>query len=237
MTKSVLALSIVAMVSVPMAKASLITGILNVTGTVNVSLGDIAFLNGVFNINAPAAAQQGGFMALAGGAGTIDDITNPPDATGTALNQPDFMTFNSAPNISFTLTFLFAGIDGAAGCAAPAPATGQVCTPNFPHQSPFNLQNTSSTASTASFNILGTEVDTITGQTINLTGAFTTPFTAMTFQQLNADVQAGETITTPFSAQFQTLAGTPEPSSLLEFMMGIGLVGISFIYRRKLKRT
>jgi hypothetical protein len=241
MTKSVLALSIIALVSIPMAaRASLITGVLNVTGTVNISLGDISFEGGAFNINAPASTQQGGFMALEGTTGTIDDITNPPDATGVALDETDFITFAAAPNISFTLTFLFPGIDGAGECTDPIPATGQMCTPNVPDQSPFNLQNTSATASAASFNILGTEVDTLTGDTIPVTGAFTEPFTAMTYQQLEADVFAGDTITTAFSAQFQTEAlpsGTPEPSSLLELMMGIALVGISVVYRRKLKRT
>jgi hypothetical protein len=238
MTKSALTLSIIAMVSVPMAaRASLITGVLNVTGTVNISLGDIAFENGEFNINSPASAQQGGFMALAGTTGTIDDITNPPDATGTVLSEPDFITFAAAPNITITLTFLFPGIDGAAGCADPVPASGQLCTPNVPSQSPYNLQNTSNTTSTASFNIVGTEVDSITHQTIGITGTFSQPFTALTFQELDADVEGGQTVTTPFSAQFETVAATPEPSGLLELMLGIGLVGISVAYRRKLNRT
>jgi hypothetical protein len=220
------------------ARASLITGVLNVTGTVNISLGDISFEDGMFNINAPASTQQGGFMALEGTTGTIDDITNPPDATGVPLDEPDFITFAAAPNITITLTLLTPGIDGSAECDNPIPATGQVCTPVVPSPSPFNLQNTSATSSSASFSIVGTEVDSLTGDTIPIIGTFTQPFAAMTFQQLEADVFAGDTITTPFSAQFVTEASTtPEPSSLLELMMGIGLVGISVVYRKKLKRT
>jgi len=217
------------------AQASLITGVLGITGTATITLGAIDFQNLAFTIN-PAAAETGGFVALANTTGTIQNITNPPDATGIALNQPSYMTFAAAPNITFTLTLLRAGIDGSAGCSNPVPAAGQVCTPNVPNQSPFNLQNLSTTSSSADFNILLTEVDSSTGQTIGVTGAFTEPFTTSTFQLLEAEVQAGQAVTTPFSAQFATL-GTPEPSSLLELMMGMGLVGISFIYRKKLKRT
>jgi hypothetical protein len=240
MTKSVLAFSVIAMVSIPMAaRASLLTGVLNVTGSVNISLGDISFQNGMFSITSPASTQQGDFMALQGTTGTIDDITNPPDATGIVLDETDFITLAGATNITFTLTFIFPGIDGASGCSDPVPMTGQLCTPDVPSQSPYNLQNTSGTTSTASFNILGTEVDSTTGDTIPITGTFSEPFTNMTFQELDADVEGGQTVTTPFSAQFQTqaLPSAPEPSGLLELMMGIGLVGISAVYRKKLKRA
>src|ERR1700683_2508577 len=125
MTKSGLALGLMAIVSLPLAaRGSLITGELNFTGSATISFGSIAFDDGnVFNIN-PADTQQGGFMALGGTAGVIDNITNPPDATG-PLDVPDFITFAAAPNISITLTYLLPGIDGAAGCADTPPATGQ----------------------------------------------------------------------------------------------------------------
>jgi hypothetical protein len=238
MTKSALTLGIVALVSIPMAaQASLLTGVLGITGTVNITLGSIDFVGNSFTVN-PAVAETGGFVALAGTTGTIDNITNPPDATGVALDQPSFMTFAAAPNITFTLTLLKAGIDGSAGCTASVPAAGQVCTPDVPAESPYNLQNTSASSSSASFDIVLTEVDSSPGgQTISVTGAFSQPFTTSTFQLLEAEVQGGLTVTTPFSAQFATASGTPEPSSLLELMMGMGLVGISIVYRKKLKRT
>jgi len=241
MTKSILTLSVLAMVGMPFAaQASFITGVLNITGTANISLGAVSFVDNDFLINSPAASQQGGFMALQGTTGDIDNIANPPEVTTPPGSFPpvaDFMTFNAAPNISFTFTVLKAGIDGSAGCANPIPATGQVCTPDLPDQSPFNLQNTSTSTSTASFTIDGLEADsTNPGVFIPVVGTFTTPFTTMNFQQLLSDVEAGDTITTPFSAQF-AVNGTPEPSSLLELMMGIGLVGIGLVYRKKLKRA
>jgi hypothetical protein len=210
------------------ANAGVITGVLNFTGTANISLRTIGFLNNDFFINSPAGAQQGGFAALAGSAGTIQNITDPPFPTG-PLDVPMFMTFDLAPNISITLTFLLPGIDGSAGCTATPPAAGQQCTPNTPDESPFNLQNTSATSATASFNIIGTEVDSITGDTIGVTGAFSTQFTSMNYQEVLGTVLSGGTVTTAFAGQ---LATTPEPSTLIELSLGLGIVGISAAFRR-----
>src|SRR5580658_359476 len=114
MIKSALALGFVAVLSVPLvARASLLTGELNVTGSATISFGSIAFDNGnAFNIN-PADTQIGSFATLGGTSGSIDNITNPPNATGVPLDVPDFITFAAAPNITITLTELLPGIDGA----------------------------------------------------------------------------------------------------------------------------
>jgi len=235
MTNKILTLGLTALVCLPLgARASLIEGVLNFTGTANISLGDIAFEGNSFNINSPANTQQGGFMALAGTTGTIDDITNPPDATGPVTPVPDFITFMAAPNISITFTFLDPGIDGAAGCADATPAAGQECTPNFPAQSPFNLQNTSASSSTASFNIEGFEIDSSTNETVAITGAFTTPFSNQSFQSLLSTVINGGTVTTPFSAEFSTV---PEPSTWTELMLGIGGVGLGIVFRKRALRA
>lgn len=236
MKKSALALGFVAVLSVPLAaRADLITGVLNTAGAVNLTSAGIMFLDNEFFVNSPAAAQQGGFTSLAGTTGGIDNITNPPDATG-PLDVPDFITFAAAPNISITLTDLLPGIDGAAGCTATPPAAGQVCTPNLPDQSPLNLQNTSSTSSTASFDILGIEVDSLTGDTIPITGEFTMPFTEQNFQEILATTLGGGTVTTSFSAQFATIGpgttGTvPEPAKVSYLL--VGLAALIFVARRK----
>jgi hypothetical protein len=237
MTKRALALGFMAIVSLPLAaRADLITGQLNFTGSATISFGSIAFDNGnVFNIN-PADTQQGGFAVLGGTAGMIENITNPPDATG-PLDVPDFITFDAAPNISITLTYLLPGIDGAAGCTDTPPAAGQACTPDIPDESPFNLQNTSATSSMAGFNILGIEVDSLTGDTIPITGAFTQPFTSMNFQQLLAEVASpGGSITTSFSGQIATIV-VPEPTAFIELSTGILALGICLGYRKKSARS
>jgi hypothetical protein len=240
MTKSILTLGVLALVGMPFAaQASFITGVLNIGGEVNISLGALDFVDNDF---LASPLQQGGFTALAGTTGTIDNIDNPPEVTTPPGSFPavtDFMTFAAAPNITFTFTVLLAGIDGVAGCSDAVPAAGQVCTPDLPDQSPYNLQNTSASTSTASFTIDGEEVDSSTGLSAPFVGTFTTPFTTMNFQQLLSDVEAGDTFSENFSAQFAVTAPstTPEPSSLLELMMGIGLVGVGLVYRKKLKRA
>jgi len=237
MTKKGVALSFVALVSLAVAmSASPITGVLNFTGAAEISFGSIAFEGNSFDINSPAATQQGGFTALAGTTGTIQNITNPPDATG-PLDVADFITFGAAPDISITLTFLNPGIDGAAGCSDSHAAAGQICSPNIPAPSPFNLQNTSSTSSTASFVVRGIEVDSSTGDTVPITGVFTTQFSNENYQELLATVASGGTITTSFSAEFSTSSPVPEPSTLIELITGFAAIGITLICRKKFQKS
>jgi hypothetical protein len=85
---------------------------LNFTGSATISTDSVAFNNGnIFNIG-PANMQQGGFMALGGTAGSIDNITNPPYAPGVIFATPDFMTFAAAPNIFITLLEVVPGTYG-----------------------------------------------------------------------------------------------------------------------------
>ena len=211
MTKRLATINLVTFMMIPLtAKAAIITGVLNITGTANLSTGSIAFGTGnMFSITSPGSAQQGDFMALAGTTGKIANITNPPDATG-PLNVLDFMTFSAAPNITITLTLLDPGIDGASGCAASPAAGGQVCTPDVPEQSPLDFQNTSANTGTATFNISGLEVDSLTGNTMAIDGVFTMPLNE-SFQQLLATMGSGGTVTTSFSASLATEAAPPPP--------------------------
>jgi hypothetical protein len=226
MTKGLLAVGLVALAAMPIAaRADIITGVLNITGTAEFTSTGVTFLGNEFSINSPAAAQQGGFEALEGTMGTIDNVTNPPDAVG-ALDVPDFMTFDAAPNISITLTFLDAGIDGAAGCTSTPPAAGQICTPNLPSQSPFNFQNISSTSSILTFGINGVEVDSLTGDTAPITGLFTLPFSTDSFQDLLSTAGGGGSVTTSFAGQFTVVqtSPTPEPGTLIFMLAGFGML-------------
>jgi len=228
---SIVAFALLAMLGVPLgASANTITGVLNVTGTVEISDGSIAFAGNEFSINSPASSQQGGFAALAGTTGTIDNITNPPDATG-PLDVPDFITFAAAPNITITLSYLEPGVDGAAGCSSVPAAAGQICTPDVPAQSPLDLTNLSGTSSVASFAILGTELDSITGDSVPISGVFTIPLSSESFQGLLSTIGGGGTVTSSFAAQFTTDTSSPppvpEPGTLSMLVIGMmGLVGL-----------
>jgi hypothetical protein len=225
LTKRIATINLVAFMMIPLtAKASLITGVLNITGTANLSTGSIAFGTGnVFSINSPASAQQGGFMALAGTTGTIADIANPPDATG-PLDILDFMTFSAAPNLTITLTFLDPGIDAAAGCSASPAAAGQLCTPTG---SPLDFQNTSASTATATFIISGLEVDSTTSATVPIDGVFTMPLNE-SFQQLLATMGSGGTVTTSFSASLETESSPPPsvPEPTTWTFISIGAAGM-----------
>jgi hypothetical protein len=233
MTKNILVAGFLAIGMLPLAaRASLITGELNFTGSATITTDSIAFNNGnIFNIG-PAGMQQGGFMALGGTTGSIDNITNPPYATGVIFATPDFMTFAAAPNISITLLEVLPGTDGAAGCTGIPAASGQTCTPNT---SQFNFQNTSATSSTISFAILGDEVDSLTDTSSLVTGTFTIPLATMNFQDVLALVNAGGSIMAPFSGQIiaapAAVAVTPEPATLIDMLIG-GISGFGLYVSR-----
>ena len=228
MTKNILALGFVALGILPSAaRADLITGELNFTGSATVTLDRVAFKNShVFDVG-PANMQQGGFMALGGTSGSIDDITDPPYATGTIFPTPDFITFAAAPNISITLLELVPGSDGAAGCADTPAAAGQACTPNTPGEDQFNLLNTSATSSRASFSILANEVDSLTHTSMTVTGTFTIPVTTLNFQDLLRVLNGEGSVTVSISGQIiaTDAAAAPEPAALTELLIGIGALG------------
>jgi hypothetical protein len=225
-------IALVGICSAGAAKANTILGTLNTTGTAQIQLKRISFVNHVLSINGPGSTQTGGWVAFAGTQATINDISNPPDSVG-SVNEPNFITFAFAPNISFYFQFLFSGIDGAAGCTVSPAQAGQVCTPNQPNQSPFNLENTSATSSAGSFRISGIEVDSATNTSAPFVGTFTTPFATQSFQDLLAVVAVPNgTVTTSFAAQFNVTSPVPEPGTVSESLIGLGLVAFGTLASR-----
>ena len=210
------------------SQASLLYGTLNVSGSVNVSLGRIDFVN-PFTVS---STSTGGFTALGSPVQTTGNsmnIDNPPYTVNTLVTTPNFLTFLAAPNITFTLTQILSGTQGSASCGL-APAAGQNCTPVLPQLSPFNLTNTSSGTSTASFVVLGNELDSLTMTSTPFVGIYTDQF-AVPYQTLVSSVTGGATLTTSYSATFITTA-TPEPSTGLMFVGGAVLLGLGFASRR-----
>ena len=233
MRKSILAFAILAVLGIPMAAtADTIDGTMNVSGTIEISNGGIAF-SGPLSLG---AMQQGGFTALAGTTGTIQNFTA-ANAPGVIFPTPNFITLSGAPNINFTLLELKAGVDGAAECTANPPSAGQVCTPNL--ESPLNLQNLTATISAISFTILGNEVDSVTDETVPVIGIFTIQLANTNYQSVLATLAGDGTITSSFSAQITTgtasTPGVPEPGTLS--MMAIGMLTIGTLGMVWSKRT
>jgi hypothetical protein len=230
------------------AKAdALLYGTLNGSGTTEISFGTIDFENNLLSItNGMPNPQVGGFTALAGTSATVQNVVStsvggdisvgslgcnmatPPSCVGI----PDFITFAADPSISITATYLYAGIYGSAGCTAFPPAAAQVCTPDVPEISPFNLENFSATTSQAGFHFDGLEVDSTTGDTVPVTGFFTAPFAAQPFQSVLATVLGGGTVSDTFSFQL-VAAPIPEPGTLPLLLAGLGLIWSGKSRKRK----
>jgi hypothetical protein len=168
----------------------------------------------------------------AGDTGTIHDLSNSPgqQPVDTPFVLPNFLTIGG---LNFTLTFIPGGTAGSALCGAPE-AAGQQCTPPG---SPFNLFNTSSNTSTASFNVLGTVSDG-TGNPANFVGVFSTQFTPLktptggSYQDILQQLATQGFVDASYSASFSFTA-VPEPGTTSLLLGGLACVAANFWRRRR----
>jgi hypothetical protein len=222
------------------SQAALIFGNLNVSGVVNVSLGKIDFPPGIGpGVGGPVieGSSTGGFAlvpGLAGSTGTVLDIDTPPynPPLPASFTTPLWLTFPAltVSGVSFTMQVLNAGVQPTP-CPVGTPLAGQSCTPG-PPLSPFNLANTSTSSSTASFTVSGVETD---GTNTNpFFGVFTAQFPDMSLQALNASIAAGGTINTTYSASI-IVAPIPEPASAVTLAGGLLFLAIALFLRKRVQ--
>ena len=209
-----------------------ITGVMNTAGDVRVSNTLIDFLppvgmsTGDFRLT---FTQEGYFVPLANTTGVIKDLSRSTAPAGVSILIPAFMTLNSDANVRFDLTRIIPGSFSAAQCFA-APAAGQTCTPPPDATlglSPFNLNNTTTTSSVASFSVLGNVVNVSTGESLPFIGTFSTQFTDRPFQAVLATVAGGGSVQASYSANFVVV---PEPGTAAAGLGGLLLFG--FLARR-----
>jgi hypothetical protein len=174
----------------------------NYTFTVDGASGDLSFLMGG-GIESPI--------------GTVIAPINTP------LNIPDFLIFVNDPDLSFTLTYVYGGIDGTAGCVVDPThyVPGGLCTPP---DSPYNLQDLAPTGggpnSSASFVVEGLLVN---GQdALPATITFTAASTGESFEQILFDQATGHPDIITYGAQLQTF--TPEPNTYCLTLGGLLLL-------------
>jgi hypothetical protein len=228
-----IAMAVAFSVGVPVSgNAAVITGTLNTTGSARVTATTIDFLplaGGAGNFNIPVDDEgTGDFVGLSVGEidGSILDLTLPADPVGVVFSKPNFMTFTAFPGLSFELTFIAPGVNGA--CDA------NNCTPPG---SPFNLQNVA-TGSTASFGVSGKVTDGSGDPASVFTGTFTTQFDDLSYQEVLAMFEAQGFIQSSYSAQFTvrpsgSVPEIPEPATM--FLFGAGILGLGLIKRRSAK--
>jgi hypothetical protein len=154
----------------------------------------------------------------AGIGGTIKNLT----AGGGVVDM--FMTFTGTP-----LDFVLDGLGPGSTTACTSSSTGSCSIAG----SPFILTNLGSNTG-VSLSAFGTASDGTT-PTSTWSGAFTTQIAGQTLAQVLATIEAGGTIESTHSASFTVTSGStvPEPATLS--MMGLGLLGLGVIGRRKRK--
>lgn len=240
-SKGLLAIAGVAGLSVfcvSSASAAPIAGTVNISGSVAVGGTFIDFQppvgppNGSFSVS--NTGNTGSFAALNNTTGSILDLNEMVQTPGVPFPPlVGFLTFASAPDIRLDLTSIDVGSFTSTDCFAP-PAAGQTCTPPLGFggaagTNPFNLNNTSASTSSASITFHGTAVNTATGETSSFIGIFSSQFT-VPYQTLLADIAAGQTVSTSYSATI-TASAVPEPATMI--LLGSGLIGIFVIGRKR----
>ena len=233
--------------TMPAMGAQLIQGSFGGQGFATVSFTNLNFCptgqtpNGANQSNACTAGT--GNITLAGGAGTfsavagslnlITSLNSAGQPIGTTVSLPNWLVFNppvGSPPVSLTLTSVLAGSFSSAQCGLAA-AAGQTCTPTG---SAFNLVNQTASTSSATFQINGNAVDGAGGSSpynIIFSSQFTVPYQTL-LAALAVNGGTGN-YSGAYSVSFNAVAptGVPEPMTLS--MMGIGLVSLGLIARRR----
>jgi hypothetical protein len=174
---------------------------------------------------------SGFFQGLSG----FGDETNFSSATApinTAINIPDAVTFSNTPD-TFTMTWVYPGVDGVAGCSdvAAHAADGNTCSPTG---TPYNLQDIAPNGqnSSATLVVAGYLVDGTTNNPATIT--FTAASTGKSFEQILHDQANGTADVITYGAQLETVV-VPEAGTQF-LMLGAGLILAGSMFRRRKTR-
>jgi len=163
-------------------------------------------------------------------AANVATLMNPPDGVGTAIDLPDFMTFNNAGvTTTLTLTQILPGIYTSTDCTA-APAVGQTCTPAG---SLFNLVNNPPPTGQATVTWV-LEGTTSSGST--WVGNFTSQFPQNTpFQTVLSNLETNGFVNNTFSATITLTPPSmvPEPGTMVFMAIGSALIGLAALLRNR----
>lgn len=223
------------------ATATTINGGLHFSGDVTISTNtttgegfltwdDVASQTYTFTID----SGTGDLSGLSGG-GSEADINSSIAPINTPIDIPDFLTFVNDSGLSFTLTYVYGGVDGTAGCSDnPSNFTpGDTCSPAG---TPYNLQDLVNSlgqdTSSASFVVEGFLVDGGTDTPANIT--FSSADTGKSYEQILLDQSNGTADVITYGAQLNTGA-VPEPGTSL--MVGAGFVLLGCLLRHRNRRA
>lgn len=178
------------------------------------------------------SASTGSFAPLNGSMAVVHDLDSSVEPVGSTsgadLPLPNFITFTAQPGWSISLSEIYAGTQGAAGCSVPVPSS---CTPAG---SPFNLINEGGGQVLVGFSFFGTANDGL-GDLSQVAGTFSTTFSNTSIQAILADLNAGDAIVSAASATIG-IVPIPEPGSLSMLLFGAGLFASVTAFRRYQRR-
>ena len=244
---SVIAPASILLLAPLMSFATPVSGDLSITGDAIVGLDNLSFLCDISGVPCSTgssgaahvtALSSGDFNQFGNDTAVVTNLSLASQPINVPFTLDNWITFNvPSPNVSITLNEILPGVYGQSQCLA-GPAAGQTCTPIIPTLispanpsglSPFNLSNTQN-GSFASFSVLGTAVNTVTGEKSQLIGIFSQEFAGKSYQSLLAKVASPPfTITSPYSANFTVVV--PEPASWSFMIGGLMLFGACILRR------
>jgi len=199
------------------------TGEANTAGTVNVTLNGITFSNFV-----PVSPNTGSYAGTT--SVTQNSLIGPPTLSPNLTNWATFTGPAGGP-IIFDLHTLNAGVGTAAACLSNT--VGNVCTLS----GNSGVTITQISQNSVSISLSGTGV-AYTGTSASGSTATVVSFTSQnnvpgTITQIIAAISTGAGFTNSVSATFDSTSAIPEPMTVS--MMGIGLLGLGLISRRRKK--
>lgn len=143
------------------------------------------------------------------------------EPVNSAFTPVTFITFDVTPSLPpLELNFIEPGQSNSSECGA-TPAVNQTCTPPNAGGSPFTFTNNepgSNIQSTAQWVFTGVTSDGATWQ-VDFTSQFGVPF-----QTVLQNLQTNGFVENSYSATVTVQGAAPEPSSLVMFGIGLGLV-------------
>ncbi|MEO5922592.1 MAG: PEP-CTERM sorting domain-containing protein [Bryobacteraceae bacterium] len=203
-------------------------GILSVdscAGTVRVDATSIDFTPQCVQAGSPTTITSTFGNIITGDQGTINDLVGP-----LPLGGVPFMIFDPGAPGGGLLTFILTSVGpGSANtnCATATPSNG--C--SVIAGSPFILTGNAA-STTARLEIAGTVSDSSGLSTF--VGSFSAPFAGQSPAQVAAMFASAGSITSTFSGQL-ILTAVPEPGGLA--LMGLGLLGVGLVSRRRFKAS